>query len=101
MWWGFYLHFPQSPDASGFYIPEIEVLPSKATVLNDSTPLSVSMDFMPSLFNGKKESMVKVCHINGIPVNKLASQAIIIKLEFDNLDSAITKTNTGETQRIL
>lgn len=96
-----YLHFPQIPDATGFYIPEIEVLPKKATVLNDKTILSVSMDLMPSRFNGHKDSMSEVCHINGIPVNKLASEAIIIKLEFENLDSSIIKTNASEDKRIL
>ncbi|MBQ8758618.1 MAG: alpha-L-fucosidase [Clostridia bacterium] len=96
-----YLHFPQSPDATGFYISEIETLPKTAIVLNDGTPLSVSMDLMPSRFNGNRESMVKVCHISGIPVNRLSSQAIVIKLEFENLDTAIINLQGNEGKRIL
>ncbi len=96
-----YIHIPSPPDSKGFYIPEIKILPRSATVLNDGTNLSVSMDKMPSLFNGQKESVREVCHINGIPVNKLSSEAIVIKLEFENLDASVVNSQPTQSERIL
>lgn len=96
-----YLHFITSPDADGFFIREIKALPKKATVLNDGTPLSIFWDKIPRLFDGHKESMVNVCHIHGIDVDKLSNEAVIIKLEFENLDTAFDDTYAVDTQRIL
>lgn len=96
-----YLHIPSSPDSCGFYIPEIKELPVSATVLNDGTKLISSMDKMPSMFNGQKNCLKEVCHIYGIPANKLSSQAIIIKMEFENLDEAISTSSSEQAKRIL
>ena len=95
-----YLHFTNQPDADGFFIREIKSLPKSAIVLNDSTPLSIFWDKIPRLFNGHKESMVNVCHIHGIDVDSLASEAVIIKLEFENLDDAFSDTSE-DSKRIL
>ena len=96
-----YLHFKNVPSSSGFYIKEIKEIPTRVAVLNNGKELSISFEQMPSLFNGHKESMINVCHINGIPVDELSSQAIIIKLEFDNLNDAFKESNTKDSERIL
>ena len=96
-----YLHFKNPPTSSGFIIREASSLPKKATVLNTSGELCVSWDKIPSLFNGKKESLKEVCHIYGIPVDELSSEAVIIKLEFDNLDTALEFSVQTESERIL
>ncbi len=96
-----YLHFLASPDADGFFIREIKTLPKSAVVLNDGTQLSVFWDKIPRLFDGHKESMADVCHIHGIDVDRLSSEQVIIKLEFENLDVAFDDTFMTDTQRIL
>ena len=96
-----YLIFATSPAADGFFIKEMKELPKKVTVLNDGTELPAFFDKMPSLFNGHKESMVEVCHINGIPVDALASEAIVLKLEFDNLEGAFENISDKDDERIL
>lgn len=96
-----YLIFADSPNADGFYIKEMKTLPKKVTVLNDGTELCPMLEKMPSLFNGHKESMIDVCHINGIPVDKLASEAIVLKLEFDNLEGALENISDKDDERIL
>ncbi len=95
-----YLHFTKSPDADGFFIKEIKTLPKSAVVLNDGKELSIISEQIPRLFNGYKESMSCVCHIFGIDVNKLSSEAMVIKLEFDNLDEAFFDI-TDDSQKIL
>ena len=44
--------------------------------------------------------MNEVLHIYGIPADNLSSEAIVIKLEFDDLDTAFNETNQ-ESERIL
>ena len=96
-----YLHYIKQPEADGFYIKEAAVLPKSAVILNDGTSLSFCMDKMPSLFNGKNESMEEVLHIWGVPADRLSSESIIIKLEFDNLEDAFAKSAVKESERIL
>lgn len=96
-----YLHFKNPPSSSGFIIREASAMPKKALVLNTSTSLNISWDKIPSLFNGQKESMKEVLHIWGIPVDDISSEAVIIKLEFDNLDKALTVSAQSESKRIL
>lgn len=84
-----YIHFPESPEASGFFIQNIKKLPQKAIVLNDHTEIKVSMDMMPTLCMGSDAKRIPVLHIYSIPVNRLESETIVLKLEFDNLDEAI------------
>ena len=83
-----YLHFSKGLDATGFFVKNIKALPTRASVLNDGTELEISMDKMPTLYEkGKKND--PVFHINKIPVNRICSEVIIIKLEFENAEDAI------------
>jgi alpha-L-fucosidase len=95
-----YLHFTKIPEADGFFIKEIKAMPKSASVLNDGTKLSILFEQIPSLFNGHSESMIDVCHISGIDVDALSSEAVIIKLEFENLDNAFGDTSE-DSKRIL
>ena len=83
-----YIHFPNTPEASGFYMEELRALPERAFVLNDGTALSVSMDVMPTLCYGGTGGKEPVVHINGLPVNRLTGEPIVLQMEFSDLDSA-------------
>jgi alpha-L-fucosidase len=83
-----YVHFPTNPHTTGFFVKNIVKLPVSAVVLNDNTPLSVSMDKMPTLCTGR-ESYAPVFHVNGIPVNRLSGETIVLKFVFENVDKAI------------
>ncbi len=84
-----YFHFPKGPDSTGIFVENIVQLPKRAIVLNDGTPLTVTMDKMPTLCNGTKSNFPPVFHINGIPVNRITTESIVLKLEFDDLKTAI------------
>lgn len=83
-----YIHFSKAPDSTGFFVENIVKLPQTAVVLNDGTPLMVSMDKMPTLFAPDKLSPA-VFHANGLPVDRLAGECIVLKMEFDDLEEAI------------
>lgn len=85
-----YLHFPAPPEASGIFLPSIKDLPREAVVLNDQTPLQVSFDLMPTLCCPPEHS-APVLHINGIPVNRLQGEVIVLKLTFDSVEEAICR----------
>lgn len=81
-----YFHFPKGPEATGIFVKNIKVLPKSAVVLNDGTPLTVRMDRMPLLCKGDGKNQ-PVFHVNGIPVNRLTGESIILKMEFEDLES--------------
>ncbi len=66
---------------SGIILNPIDILPQKATILNNGKVLEVAVEFMPSLHDRKKSFL----HIWNIPVDELSNEAIILKLEFDSL----------------
>ena len=92
-----YIHFPKPMEAGGFYMEDVLVLPKKAWVLNNGMPLYTGMDVMPTLCYGGRTVAKPVFHINGIPVNELAGETIILALEFENLDSAFA-ANAAKTE---
>lgn len=96
-----YIHFPTPPAATGLCIENITALPKKATLLNNGKELYCAMDEMPSLFDGTKESMRSVFHLNGIPVDEFSNQAVVLKLEFDNIEEAIKCDAASIKKRIL
>jgi len=76
-----YVHMLKA-DSSGIVLNPMDTLPERATVLNTGERLEAALDLMPwaSLNSGKE-----YLHIWNIPVDKLANEAIVIKLEFDRL----------------
>ena len=96
-----YIHLPPNPPSSGFFIKEAKVLPKSATILNNGKELNITWDKIPSLFDGNAGNLKQVLHIFGIPVDALASETIIIKLEFEKLDGAFEESSQSSDKRIL
>lgn len=75
-----YVHLLNA-NRSGIVLSPIDILPEKATVLNNGKNLETAVEFIPSLFNRKKGFL----HISNIPVDELSNEAIVLKLEFNSL----------------
>ena len=96
-----YFHFPKGPESTGIFVENIVQLPKSAIVLNDGTPVTVTMDKMPTLCNGSKQNFPPVFHINGIPVNRITKESIVLKLEFEDLETAFDENRKqGEEGRL-
>ena len=81
-----YIHFPKGLEANGFFMEEITCLPKRAWVLNNGQDLYAQMDVMPTLCYGGRTVAKPVFHVNGIPVNELAGETVILCFEFDDLE---------------
>lgn len=92
-----YLHFPKEPESTGIFLTQIKEAPKKALVLNDQTPLTVSFDQMPTLCS-PPDHCGPVLHLNGIPVNRLAGETIILALEFEDLQRAIALSEETKSE---
>lgn len=85
-----YLHFPSPPEADGIALDPLSTLPSRALVLNTGRPLKASLDIMPTHRTVADQRPPRPClHLRGIPVDALASQAMVLELEFTDLDGAL------------
>jgi alpha-L-fucosidase len=85
-----YIHFPKGLEANGFYMEDVLCLPKRAYVLNNGQDLYTGMDILPTLCYGGRAVAEPVFHVNGIPVNELAGETMILAFEFEDLDSAFT-----------
>lgn len=96
-----YLHFPSGHTATGFFLEDIACMPKSVTLLNSRENLHFTFEKIPRLFNGKRESMREVLHINGIDFDRFSCEAIIIKIEFEDIKTAFTKASENTNTRIL
>ena len=83
-----YLHFHKSPESNGLILETIGKLPKSATVLNNEQELYAAFERMPTLCSPPHAGR-PVLHLNRIPIDQLAGEVIILKLEFDDLAAAI------------
>ncbi|MFA6271076.1 MAG: alpha-L-fucosidase [Candidatus Paceibacterota bacterium] len=74
-----YVYLPDTSKKTGIILNPINILPKKATVLNNGQVLKAALERMPTLWQDKKEYL----HVWGIPVDELSNEAMILKLEFD------------------
>ncbi len=81
-----YVHLPNSI-TTGIALKPIDVLPSKAEILNTGKHPKIALDSMPRLYPDKKEYL----HIYDIPVDRLSCEPVIIKLEFKELPRCVTE----------
>ena len=77
-----YIHFPQGISGTGFGLYGVFRLPRRAVILNTGHPLHAELAAMPAGF--KRHHKVSL-HLSGIPVDVLPREAIVVKLEFDDL----------------
>lgn len=85
-----YVHFPMECESTGYHLNPLTTPPKKAILLNTGKKLNVKYEVLPGTF-GTKFSRIPCVHINGIPVDDLEEEVIVLKLEFDDLDRAIKK----------
>ena len=75
-----YVHYPRGLEESGVDLAPFAVQPRRATLLNTGLGLKSEVEMMPSnRFNYGKPSL----HVWGIPVDELANECVVLKLEFD------------------
>ena len=75
----FYVHFTAPLECSGIVLKPINLLPRRATILNNGVEVNTAVELMPSLHKDSTPYL----HIWGIPVDDLTNEALVIKLEFD------------------
>ena len=60
-------------------VKPFDVLPVRATLLNNGMPLETSVDMPASLHREGRRYL----RIRGLPVNEITDETMVIKLEFD------------------
>jgi alpha-L-fucosidase len=86
-----YVHCGSGPEASGIALNPLVTLPARATVLNTGRPVKAAIDQLPTHFSGWAQRLpIQPClHLYDIPVDAISSEAIVLKLEFDDLPAAL------------
>lgn len=95
-----YIHLPPVAETDGLALKPIAQLPKSAVVLNTGQKADCELASMPLYFftGGKEEAYL---HVTGIPVNKLAGETIVLRLEFDHLDELIMSLKRDSREMIL
>jgi alpha-L-fucosidase len=75
-----YIHFNKGLAGNGFKVKPLDVLPVKATLLNNNKRVECVVDMSPSDHIDQK----KYLRLRNLPVNEMANSVMIIKLEFKN-----------------
>jgi alpha-L-fucosidase len=73
-----YVHLYRDPQCSSILLKPLDVIPRKATLLNNRQELEFSVDLMPCYWKEKP-----YLRIRNLPVNELTDSVMVIKLEFD------------------
>ena len=74
-----YVHLPDDTETDGIVVKPFDMLPLRATLLNNGQPLETSVDMPASLHREGR----KYLRVRGLPVNEITGETLIIKLEFD------------------
>ena len=74
-----YVYLLDAPRKSGITLKPLEIQPKKVTLLNNGRELKSKVEVMPSLHAEHKAYL----HVWNIPVDDLANEAVILKLEFE------------------
>lgn len=75
-----YIHFHKDPQATGLVVSPIDRLPKSVTVMNTGKKISFKVEVVPTRWKSRP-----FLHLQGIPVNEITSEPIVLKLEFDSL----------------
>ncbi len=76
-----YVYLLQAPRKTGIALKPLTVKPQKATLLNSGEEFKTGVELMPSLHEDRKAWL----HVWNIPADRLANEAVILKLEFNKL----------------
>jgi alpha-L-fucosidase len=73
-----YVHLYKDPQANSVILRPLDIMPDKATLLNDGRELEARVDITPWLWKEKP-----YLRIRNLPVNEFTDSVMIIKLEFN------------------
>jgi len=74
-----YIHLNKMPAGSGLKLKPINVLPSKAVLLNTGKPIDCTVNLSPS----DHVTQQAYLRLRNLPVNEFANSVLVAKLEFD------------------
>jgi alpha-L-fucosidase len=75
-----YIHFNKGLTGNGFKLKPFNILPEKAVLLNNSSPVECVVDLSPSDHLEQK----KYLRLRNLPANELADSVLVVKLVFKN-----------------
>ncbi len=73
-----YVHLPSQPRASRVLLRPIDVLPSRAVLLNTGEAVKASVEMVPSLHHDQKGFL----RLYDLPVSRMADSVMVIRLDF-------------------
>lgn len=79
-----YVHIAGSPQADAVFLPPFEELPRSAVLLNTGVPVETSIERTPNFFRRARG----VLRLRNLPMEELANEVAVIRLEFDKLPAA-------------
>jgi len=85
-----YIHFHKDPGATGILLNPLKTAPRKATLLNTGESIRASVDVVPTM-SVPKNRKGPCLRISGLPINELVGEVMVVKLEFENLDEALSE----------
>jgi len=88
-----YIHLNKMPVGNGIKLKPINVLPAKATLLNNGKPIDCAVNLCPS----DHASQQPYLRLRNLPSGELADTVMIAKLEFDVPLNEIAKNQNKET----
>ena len=74
-----YIHLNKVPVGTGLKLKPINVMPTKATLLNNGNPIDCAVNLCPSDHSTQQPYL----RLRNLPANELANSVLIAKLEFD------------------
>lgn len=74
-----YIHLNKAPSGSGLKLKPINVLPVRATWLNDGTPIDCLVNLSPSDHVSRQPYL----RLRNLPVKEIANTVLVARLEFD------------------
>ena len=82
-----YLHFDGVAVSSGFSLRPLNLVPRSAIVLNTGEEIAAKVEYLPYNFTAPGAPMPEYLHINRIPVDELTKELIVLRLEFEDVES--------------
>lgn len=75
-----YIHFNKGLTGNGFKVKPLDVMPVKATLLNNNRRIECVVDMSP----GDHIEQKKYLRLRNLPVNEMANSVQVVKLDFKN-----------------
>ncbi len=89
-----YVHLNKIPAGNGLKLKPVNVLPVRATLLNDGTPIDCLVNVCPS----DHASQQPFLRLRNLPVNEMANTVLVARLDFDRpLDQIVLAKQNPES----